>query len=174
MWDDVYTCNCFQRPRKHASVLQTTSQNAYVLYESLAVNQRNPLSKFYGKQFHLLGSSMKLAPAKTNLVPWTINTYSNHRECRGHPVSSPEPEGCVSPTSWRSLASLSDCTALSSCSETLSWIQSVGFLYTTLCLLYENPELTMHYTCFCSFTCDCWTFSSSLEHYYMECRVRAV
>ena len=30
-----------------SNIKQTTNQNAYILYESLAGNQRNPLSKFF-------------------------------------------------------------------------------------------------------------------------------
>ena len=46
-----------------SNVKQTTSQNVYILYESLAGNQRNSAEQiFSGKQFSLLSSSMKLAP----------------------------------------------------------------------------------------------------------------
>ena len=46
-----------------SNIKQTTGQNAYILYESLAGKQRNMLSKLlYGKQFYLLSSSMKLGP----------------------------------------------------------------------------------------------------------------
>ena len=46
-----------------SNVKQTTSQNAYVLYDTLAGNQRNPLRKFC-----LLSSCMKLAPDQLNYI----------------------------------------------------------------------------------------------------------